>query len=236
MTSMSSQPSDSDIVLGKFLKAYTQASNPKEVLESFIDCYPLRADSFFKLANANRLLDQTQHVSLAPAPLPKQLGEFELKRLIAVGGMGEIYEAWHERLKRRVAIKIIRRTLIHNEARDRFNREQCILARLHHTHILPIQTAGEEEDLQYFVMPYVNGAPLNRVLDAIFESSQKRGCEIKCIADFVKQIAEPAIESHDSAGTTSRCGSATTSELSSSRKLVHQRLAESQQKIVLSQK
>src|SRR5205823_651141 len=45
-------------------------------------------------------------------------------------------------------------------------REQMVLARLHHTHIVPILAAGEVGSLQYFVMPYIDGVALHRVVEA----------------------------------------------------------------------
>jgi serine/threonine protein kinase/WD40 repeat protein len=78
--------------------------------------------------------------------------------------MGEIYEAVQEHLQRRVAVKVIRRGRVSPEARDRFLREQRVLARLHQTHIVPIHVAGEEGRLQYFVMPYIEGAALHHVV------------------------------------------------------------------------
>ncbi len=97
--------------------------------------------------------------------VPSKLGEFRLVRLIARGGMGEVYEAIQERLDRRVAVKIIRRGRISPQARERFLREQAVLARLHQTHIVPIHTTGEEGPLQYFAMQYVDGVALQHVVN-----------------------------------------------------------------------
>src|SRR5262245_38810057 len=41
-------------------------------------------------------------------PLPPRLGDFRIVRKVDHGGMGEVYEAFQERLNRRVAIKVIR--------------------------------------------------------------------------------------------------------------------------------
>ena len=139
----SSDPNDSDLVLGQFLKAFNEATKPQEVLEHYITEYPDRADSILEMVQMHQFLDRTQATEEKPLP-PMHLGEFVLGRYIGGGGMGEIYEAYHERLQRRVAVKIIRRGWTNREARQRFIREQQILAQLHQTHIVPIQTAGEE--------------------------------------------------------------------------------------------
>jgi serine/threonine protein kinase len=78
--------------------------------------------------------------------------------------MGEIYEAEQVGLERRVAVKVVRRGLVSPAVRDRFLQEQRALARLHHTHIVPVYAAGEEGELQYFAMPYIEGKTLARVV------------------------------------------------------------------------
>src|SRR5207245_1792537 len=60
----------------------------------------------------------------------------------------------------------IRHGHISNDARDRFLREQTVLAQLHQSHIVPIYAAGEQGDLQYFAMPYIDGAALHHVIAA----------------------------------------------------------------------
>jgi serine/threonine protein kinase len=80
--------------------------------------------------------------------------------------MGRLYEAVQEPLGRRVAVKTIRGDLrrASPEAEAKFLNEQHALARLHHTHIVPIFTAGQEGDLSYFAMPYIDGASLSRLV------------------------------------------------------------------------
>jgi serine/threonine protein kinase/WD40 repeat protein len=80
--------------------------------------------------------------------------------------MGTIYEAIQEPLGRRVAVKTIRDRKLHlaGTLHSRFLREQKVLAQLHHTHIVPIQSAGHDGDLQYFAMSYIDGAALHHVV------------------------------------------------------------------------
>jgi len=51
--------------------------------------------------------------------------------------------------------------------RARFLREQTVLASLHQTHIVPIHTAGQSGDLQYFVMPYIEGVTLHQIIETV---------------------------------------------------------------------
>ncbi len=81
---------------------------------------------------------------------------------IGRGGMGVVYNARDERLKRQVAVKVLPPELaFREEIRIRFLREAETAARLSHPHIVPIHTVGEGPDgLVYFVMAYVDGESL----------------------------------------------------------------------------
>ncbi len=97
-----------------------------------------------------------------------RLGGLQIVRLIKSGGMGEIYEAVQVRLKRQVALKVIRKGWDSPAAQAAFRAEQRVLARLHHTNVIPIHTAGRGPDgLLYFVMPYVRGVSLADVTRAV---------------------------------------------------------------------
>lgn len=99
--------------------------------------------------------------SLAPR-LSEALGTaFTIEGEIGRGGMGVVYRARDERLKRRVAIKVLPPELAFQaEIRARFTREAETAARLSHPHIVPIYNVGEGNGLVYFVMGYVDGESL----------------------------------------------------------------------------
>ena len=95
--------------------------------------------------------------------LSQALGSsFTLEGEIGRGGMGVVYHARDERLKRKVAVKVLPPDLAFNEGiRIRFLREAETAARLSHPHIVPIHSVGEGPDgLVYFVMAYVDGESL----------------------------------------------------------------------------
>ncbi len=99
--------------------------------------------------------------SLAPR-LSEALGTaFTIEGEIGRGGMGVVYRARDEKLKRRVAIKVLPPELAFQaEIRARFTREAETAARLSHPNIVPIFTVGEGNGLVYFVMGYVDGESL----------------------------------------------------------------------------
>ena len=100
-------------------------------------------------------------------PLAQRLSQalgssFTLEGEIGRGGMGVVYRARDERLKRGVAVKVLPPELaFREEIRIRFLREAETAARLSHPHIVPIHSVGEGPDgLVYFVMAYVDGESL----------------------------------------------------------------------------
>jgi serine/threonine protein kinase/WD40 repeat protein len=178
---------DDDVVI-RFLAEHDQAADRDVVLEKY--CAenadnPTLVAILRDLAAAFRGLEGARPE--AAGSQPQRLGEYKIIRLISRGGMGEIYEAFHERLLRRVAIKTIRRDRPLGEARARFRREQLVLARLHQTHVIPIYAAGVEGDWQYLVMPYIEGATLHRLIGAAAGASGS----VPALTDLV----------HDAAGT-----------------------------------
>src|SRR2546422_751983 len=94
------------------------------------------------------------------ARLVKALGSsYTVEGALGRGGMGVVYKARDERLKRQVAIKVLPPELgFREEIRIRFLREAETAARLSHPHIVPIHSVGEAPDgLVYFVMAFVDG-------------------------------------------------------------------------------
>jgi serine/threonine protein kinase len=69
---------------------------------------------------------------------PERLGDFRLLRRLGSGGMGVVYLAEQESLGRRVALKLMRpEHLFFQGARERFEREGQVIARLSHPNIVP---------------------------------------------------------------------------------------------------
>jgi serine/threonine protein kinase/WD40 repeat protein len=175
-----SMPDSKAAVFGQFFAELEEAADPRAVIGKYGDAHPHWAAEFHEQAAfepAIAALRPAVEESSSELPRPHQLGEFQIVRRTGRGGMGEIYEAVHERLKRRVAIKVIRRGRVSFQARARFLREQTVLARLHQTHIVPIHMAGEEGELQYLVMPYIDGAALHHVVRTAYhlETAQSHG-------------------------------------------------------------
>ena len=92
----------------------------------------------------------------------KQLGQYRLVNLIGAGGMGEVYLAEHQLMKRPVAIKLIRPSkAADKQALARFEREVRATAKLSHWNTIEIFDYGQTEDgTFYYVMEYLPGLSL----------------------------------------------------------------------------
>ncbi len=93
------------------------------------------------------------------------LGAYVLAESIGAGGMGRVYKAVHQRMRRTVAVKVLApRWLDCEEARSRFRREVESAARLNHPHVVTAFDAGEADGHHYLVMEYVPGRNLAEVV------------------------------------------------------------------------
>jgi serine/threonine protein kinase len=91
----------------------------------------------------------------------KSLGQFRIVERIGAGGMATVFKAYQPVLDRYVAVKV----LPDYHARDpifkeRFLREARAVARLDHPNIVQIYLFGEEDNITYIVMQYVDGGTL----------------------------------------------------------------------------
>jgi serine/threonine protein kinase/WD40 repeat protein/Tfp pilus assembly protein PilF len=115
-----------------------------------------------------RLLPRPESASGPATTNPERLGDFKILRVIGEGGMGVVYEAEHESLKNRVALKVMHARFRTERAYlRRFRTEARSAARLHHTNIVPVFDFGEQDGICYYAMQYIAGVGLNDVLEDV---------------------------------------------------------------------
>jgi len=103
------------------------------------------------------------------AMLGRQLGAWRITGVIGRGGMGAVYavERSDGAYAQRAALKLIRAAADSPAARERFLRERQLLAQLRHPNIATLLDGGFSDDGDpYFVMEYVDGAPIDQWCDA----------------------------------------------------------------------
>jgi serine/threonine-protein kinase len=96
----------------------------------------------------------------------KKLGPLEVDKELGSGAMGSVYRAAHEKSGQHFAVKIIATGLANNEsALARFQREVSILKQLNHPNITKYHGAGNYHGAPFYIMEYVEGESLDRVLE-----------------------------------------------------------------------
>ncbi len=91
-------------------------------------------------------------------------GRYHIDAELGRGGMATVYLAVDTKHGRRVALKVFRSDLAAAVGVERFLREIQITAGLNHPHILPLLDSGDADGLLFYVMPYVAGGSLRRLL------------------------------------------------------------------------
>src|SRR5438067_3006563 len=91
-----------------------------------------------------------------------KLGPYEIQSALGAGGMGEVYRAIDTRLDRTVAIKVLSSALSGTtDQRERFDREARAISALNHPHICTLYDVGHEQGIDFLVMEFLDGEPLN---------------------------------------------------------------------------
>ena len=100
--------------------------------------------------------------TLLPEGTGRQVGPYKLLQLIGEGGFGSVFMAEQtEPVKRRVALKVIKKGMDTRQVIARFEQERQALAMMDHPGIAKVLDAGETETGQpYFVMELVDGEPV----------------------------------------------------------------------------
>jgi tetratricopeptide (TPR) repeat protein len=127
--------------------------------------------------------------------LPVTLDHYSLVEKIGEGATGELYRAIDERLRRDVAVKLLKPELAAiPTARARFEREARACAALKHDHIVAVHhvEASDSERSPYLVMDYVRGGSLYDQ----FEKS--RGSELRASVEWLRQAAIALQAAHKS--------------------------------------
>jgi serine/threonine-protein kinase len=89
---------------------------------------------------------------------------YRITRLIAEGGMGDVYEAEHLRVPKRFAVKFLKGALVEKaEALARFRREAEIIATLDHPNVVTLQDYNVGDDgVPYIVLEFLDGEHLGK--------------------------------------------------------------------------
>src|SRR5450759_3728047 len=95
----------------------------------------------------------------------KRIGQIRVSRFLGRGGMGAVYEGFHEKLARRVALKVIHgEQRLGSDARARMAREARTLSQLDHPNICRIYDFIEHESGDILVLELIEGRTLHQAI------------------------------------------------------------------------
>ena len=107
------------------------------------------------------------------------LGQYKLKEKLGEGGFGQVFKAEHTFLKTPVAIKVLKTEFVNTDMLERFEKEVKITSSLSHPNTIKVYDYGTTDDNNfYYVMEYLNGISLDKVVNMNADIPLARGIYI----------------------------------------------------------
>jgi serine/threonine-protein kinase len=132
-----------------------------------------------------------------PAGLPQVAG-YRVEGVLGHGGMGVVYRAWHLRLQRPVALKMLLAGAHARPAeRERFLREAEAVAALRHPNIVPVYDAGEVDGRPYFTMELVEGGNLAQQIHRVPQPAGQAAALVATLAEAMHAAHQSGIVHRD---------------------------------------
>jgi Leucine-rich repeat (LRR) protein/predicted Ser/Thr protein kinase len=120
-----------------------------------------------------------------------KLGRFRVLKQLGRGGMGAVYLGFDAGLHRKVALKVMLPKYAANEsARERFLREARAAAQIKSDHVVTIFDVGDERNIPFIAMEYLQGHPLDDYL------MEKGNVPVEHIIRIGREMAEGLAEAH----------------------------------------
>jgi hypothetical protein len=140
--------------------------------------------------------DATQRVP-HPADLPQVPG-YRVDALLGHGGMGVVYRAWHLRLNRAVALKmLLAGHCARPEELERFLREAPAVASLRHGNIVQVYDVGDVNGQPYFTMELVEGGNLTDQIHGVPQPAHKAAALVATLADAIHAAHQSGLVHRD---------------------------------------
>lgn len=161
-----------DAVVDHFTSQYRSGRSPS--IESYQQQFPHFGTELGELLSSVAMIEglKQQSSQSASHPIPdsfpqdvQELGDYRLIRELGRGGMGVVFEAIHQSLGRRVAVKVLSQQLSNDpRAVQRFRWEAGAAAKLHHSQIVTVFGVGFSHGYHYYVMEFVAGWSLSEIM------------------------------------------------------------------------
>jgi WD40 repeat protein/tRNA A-37 threonylcarbamoyl transferase component Bud32 len=127
----------------------------------------------------------------------ERLGDYQLQRRLAEGGMGVVWLARQVSLQRTVAVKMIRSGLLATPAEvERFRREAEAAAALDHPNIVPVYEIGEDGGRHFFSMKFLEGGNLAELSASCDPDTRRSVAWMRRAAGLVSRMARAVHHAH----------------------------------------
>jgi serine/threonine protein kinase len=173
-----------DIDLRRQVKALLDSY---EAADGFIDVPPLAGAISSVVAETAKETTPKSTPGLTPGG---RLTHYEIRSLLGVGGMGDVYLAHDLKLDRQIALKILQPQFIEDDAQvHRFEREARAASALNHPNIITIHEIGWDQDIHYIATEFVTGKTLR-------EKIKDGGIGVKETLNIAIQILDALTAAH----------------------------------------
>ena len=135
--------------------------------------------------------------ALLPAELPRIRG-YEMQGILGRGGMGVVYKAWHLRLNRAVAVKmLLAGVYARTEELERFLREAEAVAGLRHVNVVQVHDVGDLNGQPYFTMEFVEGGSLAQKLAGMPQPAGQAAALVATVAEAIQMAHSSGVIHRD---------------------------------------
>lgn len=121
-----------------------------------------------------------------------RLGPYRIHRLLGKGGMGQVFEAKDGRLKRTVALKVMKKKFATTKSsRQRFVDEARSMAAIHHDNVATIFEVGVHEGMPFLAMELLRGQPLDQLM------KQQNTFDSKQVLRVAREVSQGLAAAHE---------------------------------------
>jgi serine/threonine protein kinase len=169
-----------EVLLSQFADEVRNGHAPS--IDDYAARYPACADEIrelFPLVASLESWKDNKEVECLRRNVPDEIevdafGDYKVIGELGRGGMGVVFYAVHHRTLRPVAVKLLPWRYAANMPRwkERFHREASTIAALRHKNIVQVYSFGRHEGYYYYVMQYIDGVGLDRIIAKIRSSSR----------------------------------------------------------------
>ena len=183
-------------------------ATPEEVCASCPELLPEVRARWRKMcrlqADLDALFPASPEQGTSPPALPPagtalpQVPGYEVEGVLGRGGMGVVYRAWHLRLHRPVALKMLLAGAYAQPAeRERFQREAEAVAALRHPNIVQVYDVGDVDGRPYFTMEFVEGGSLAEQIQGVPQPARQAAALVATLAEAVHAAHQSGIVHRD---------------------------------------